>query len=122
MRLFENILSQTNTIYKENERKRLLFSIKSYILCQTRIIRTEAYRSGHNEAVLKTVWVHAHGGSNPSASARRKKYEPCGSYFFLFTFVRGFERVGRRLVTTVLIFRKNEPTKQPTERLFATPA
>ena len=40
MRLFENILSQTNTIYKENERKRLLFSIKSYILCQTRIIRT----------------------------------------------------------------------------------
>ena len=30
---------------------------------------TEAYRSGHNEAVLKTVWVQAHGGSNPSASA-----------------------------------------------------
>ena len=29
----------------------------------------EAYRSGHNEAVLKTVWVQAHGGSNPSASA-----------------------------------------------------
>ena len=31
----------------------------------------EAYRSGHNEAVLKTVWVQAHGGSNPSASARQ---------------------------------------------------
>ena len=30
---------------------------------------TEAYRSGHNGAVLKTVWVKAHGGSNPSASA-----------------------------------------------------
>ncbi len=30
----------------------------------------EAYRSGHNEAVLKTVWVKAHGGSNPSASAK----------------------------------------------------
>ena len=30
----------------------------------------EAYRSGHNEAVLKTVWVQAHGGSNPSASAK----------------------------------------------------
>ncbi len=29
----------------------------------------EVYRSGHNEAVLKTVWVKAHGGSNPSASA-----------------------------------------------------
>ena len=31
--------------------------------------QAEAYRSGHNEAVLKTVWVQAHGGSNPSASA-----------------------------------------------------
>ena len=29
----------------------------------------EAYRSGHNEAVLKTVWGQPHGGSNPSASA-----------------------------------------------------
>ena len=33
----------------------------------------EAYRSGHNEAVLKTVWVKAHGGSNPSASANKSK-------------------------------------------------
>ena len=33
----------------------------------------EAYRSGHNEAVLKTVWVQAHGGSNPSASATAKR-------------------------------------------------
>ena len=33
------------------------------------VIILEAYRSGHNEAVLKTVWVKAHGGSNPSASA-----------------------------------------------------
>ena len=31
---------------------------------------TEAYRSGHNEAVLKTVWGQPHGGSNPSASAK----------------------------------------------------
>ncbi len=30
----------------------------------------EAYRSGHNEAVLKTVWVQAHRGSNPFASAK----------------------------------------------------
>ena len=30
----------------------------------------EVYRSGHNEAVLKTVWVKAPGGSNPSTSAR----------------------------------------------------
>ena len=34
-------------------------------------LNREAYRSGHNEAVLKTVWVQAHGGSNPSASAKK---------------------------------------------------
>ena len=32
---------------------------------------TQRYRSGHNEAVLKTVWVHAHVGSNPTLSANR---------------------------------------------------
>ena len=32
----------------------------------------QEYRSGHNEAVLKTVWVKAHGGSNPSSSATKK--------------------------------------------------
>ena len=30
---------------------------------------TEGYRSGHNEAVLKTVWAPAHKGSNPFPSA-----------------------------------------------------
>ncbi len=34
---------------------------------------TEAYRSGHNEAVLKTVWGQPHGGSNPSASAKTQR-------------------------------------------------
>ena len=34
-----------------------------------RIIFTEGYRSGHNEAVLKTVWANAHVGSNPTPSA-----------------------------------------------------
>lgn len=33
---------------------------------------TEAYRSGHNGAVLKTVKVQAYGGSSPSASAKSK--------------------------------------------------
>ena len=32
----------------------------------------EGYRSGHNEAVLKTVWAHAHVGSNPTPSANKK--------------------------------------------------
>jgi hypothetical protein len=31
----------------------------------------EGYRSGHNGAVLKTVRVQAHGGSNPSPSATK---------------------------------------------------
>ena len=34
---------------------------------------TEGYRSGHNEAVLKTVWVYAHVGSNPTPSANKNK-------------------------------------------------
>ena len=29
----------------------------------------ERYRSGHNEAVLKTVWLNGHVGSNPTLSA-----------------------------------------------------
>ena len=29
----------------------------------------EMYRSGHNEAVLKTVWCNSHVGSNPTVSA-----------------------------------------------------
>ena len=37
------------------------------------MVNTQAYRSGHNEAVLKTVWVKAHGGSNPSACATHKR-------------------------------------------------
>ena len=56
-----------------------------------KIIQTEAYRSGHNEAVLKTVWVQAHGGSNPSASASSELYAPlwkCGMRaVFCFTWM-----------------------------------
>ena len=43
----------------------------------------EGYRSGHNEAVLKTVWVHAHVGSNPTPSARKEPtfvYDKCGFF------------------------------------------
>ncbi len=31
----------------------------------------ESYRSGHNEAVLKTVCLHRRVGSNPTLSARK---------------------------------------------------
>ena len=51
----------------------------------------QAYRSGHNEAVLKTVWGKPHGGSNPSACA--KKYQTfLGLVFFVDkTGAEGFE-------------------------------
>ena len=51
-------------------------------------MRMEAYRSGHNEAVLKTVWVKAHGGSNPSSSAN-KTDKPFACPFCLMHYVRG---------------------------------
>ena len=50
----------------------------------------ESYRSGHNEAVLKTVWVQAHGGSNPSLSATENLNQSFG-LGFLFVYVKGFE-------------------------------
>ncbi len=34
------------------------------------VANAEGYRSGHNGAVLKTVWVQAPVGSNPTPSAR----------------------------------------------------
>ncbi len=34
---------------------------------------TERYRSGHNEAVLKTVWEQPHKGSNPFLSANKNR-------------------------------------------------
>ena len=38
------------------------------------IIFTEGYRSGHNEAVLKTVWQQCHVGSNPTPSAKSPEF------------------------------------------------
>ena len=40
----------------------------------------EEYRSGHNEAVLKTVCPQGHGGSNPSSSVPTKKV-PVAPFF-----------------------------------------
>ena len=44
-----------------------------YILAQA--IR-ERYRSGHNEAVLKTVWGQLHMGSNPILSVPDRESKP----------------------------------------------
>ena len=45
---------------------------------------SEGYRSGHNEAVLKTVWASAHVGSNPTPSAK----SPDFSGLFYLNFCR----------------------------------
>ncbi len=44
---------------------------------------SESYRSGHNEAVLKTVWAHAHVGSNPTLSATEKEPHTLGFFFIV---------------------------------------
>ena len=45
-------------------------------------IDTEGYRSGHNGADSKSVWVQAHVGSNPILSARLEwKVSGNGHYF-----------------------------------------
>ena len=52
--------------------------------CGKAVSDTEGYRSGHNEAVLKTVWVQAHKGSNPFPSANKNRtfvYQDEGSIF-----------------------------------------
>ena len=49
----------------------------------------EVYRSGHNEAVLKTVWVKAPGGSNPSTSASVGRILKCGRHIFVLGVLQG---------------------------------
>ena len=65
----------------------------------------ESYRSGHNEAVLKTVWVQAHGGSNPSLSANKIRH-------LLMSFFVAKNRRGiriRRKFACKFPFRVNSP-------------
>ena len=45
---------------------------------------TEDYRSGHNEAVLKTVCLYGHEGSNPPSSAKTKKHSRKWVLFLFF--------------------------------------
>ena len=54
----------------------------------------QEYRSGHNEAVLKTVWVKAHGGSNPSSCATQKGYAKRHIPFVLYLGLKRDSRVG----------------------------
>ena len=45
-------------------------------------MHSEGYRSGHNEAVLKTVCLCGHVGSNPTPSAKKAHLRVC---FLLLT-------------------------------------
>ena len=56
------------------------------------LFNKERYRSGHNEAVLKTVWAHAHVGSNPTLSAKKMFSPSGGNIFCRYT---GFEPEGK---------------------------
>ena len=52
----------------------------------------ESYRSGHNEAVLKTVCPRGHVGSNPTLSALKK--ETCIGVWLIQVFLRQDTRSG----------------------------
>ena len=61
-----------------------IFLINFYLLQ----LNTEKYRSGHNEAVLKTVCLNGRVGSNPTFSAKRRQVSTCRLLLFtssLFT-------------------------------------
>ena len=64
-----NLMSAANE--RSQQKRKFLFRVDTG-KNRNRKINTDAYRSGHNEAVLKTVWGNTHGGSNPSASAIQK--------------------------------------------------
>ena len=55
-----------------------LTKLRKYDACCC-IILTESYRSGHNEAVLKTVWEQSRVGSNPTLSAKAPSFR---GFFF----------------------------------------
>ena len=88
----------------------------------------QAYRSGHNEAVLKTVWVKAHGGSNPSACAISNTRK--GVFCFWrrrsvrkseLTGVRASEQTGRKLDIYARVFcerrsRETRETREPSQK------
>ena len=52
-------------------------------------ICTEDYRSGHNEAVLKTVCLYGHEGSNPPSSAKQKSILARECFFVLYKRILG---------------------------------
>ena len=77
-------LKNTQAYFGESRMLRIGFVFDEPLRTPTYSIKfhTQAYRSGHNEAVLKTVRGNSHGGSNPSACA--KKHQLFGWCFSIF--------------------------------------
>ena len=58
----------------------------------------QRYRSGHNEAVLKTVWVNARVGSNPTLCAMSARLFGLADDFLIQYFCHRVENVLHSLV------------------------
>ena len=84
-------------------------------------INMERYRSGHNEAVLKTVWGKPHMGSNPILSARWREFEHPKEFKFRANFSAKKNRDGQQPVPNFLIegFEKEGGAKHGSKTLRA---
>ena len=73
----------------------------------------ERYRSGHNEAVLKTVWGQPHKGSNPFLSAIKSLENT--TFLRLFSFCRVPHLIVFCLISPLFlaIFRQTESPQKP---------
>ena len=65
-------------------RKNLQMLLTKRKMCGKIYGYSERYRSGHNEAVLKTVWEQSHKGSNPFLSAIKQKNRNITRFFFFY--------------------------------------
>ena len=88
------IIAESRPDCKGGERNppRLRFSLKRLTkrgpMCIIKVTM-QGYRSGHNEAVLKTVWARARVGSNPTPCGNRKEASHARCLFDLREFRPG---------------------------------
>ena len=87
-----NLMSAANE--RSQQKRKFLFRVDTG-KNRNRKINTDAYRSGHNEAVWKTGWGNTHGGSTPSASAIQKPM-PILGIGFCISHMRGGRNRSKR--------------------------
>ena len=76
-------------------------------------VYTEGYRSGHNEAVLKTVWGQPHKGSNPFLSAIKSLENTTFSRLFSFLPGSAFDRFLLNFSLVSRNFSSNRKSQKP---------